>query len=257
MELKKDLIALKTIAKKEIDRILRIWIQTLVPPTITITLYFLIFGKLIGSQVSDISGYTYIQYIVPGLIMMSIITNSYMNVSSSFFGSKFQKSIEELLISPASNYIIIIGFVIGGMFRSLIVGTLVLCISFLFTEMTIQNIFIILIFAIFTSIIFSLGGLFNGIFAKKFDDVSLIPTFVLTPLTYLGGVFYSIDMLPELFQTISKLNPIIYMINGFRYGFLGISDINIFTAFIMMILFTILLFSLNLHMLKKGINLKN
>lgn len=257
MKFASAVVAFKTIARREVVRILRIWPQTLLPPVITLSLYFLIFGNLIGSQIADISGFSYIEYIVPGLIMMAVITNSYMNVSSSFFGSKFQKSIEELLVSPTPYLIIIMGFIIGGIFRSLIVGTIVFLVSLFFVKMHIFNLGIIILFGILSSIVFSLGGLLNALYAKKFDDISIIPTFVLTPLTYLGGVFYSISLLPQPWQTISKLNPILYMINGFRYGFLGISDINIYFALSMILVFIVVLFYVNIYLFRKGIGMKN
>ncbi len=250
-------IALYTIMYKETIRILRIWVQTLLPPVITMTLYFVIFGALIGSQISDIQGFTYMQFIVPGIIMMSIIMNSYMNTSGSFFGNKWQRNIEELLVSPTPNAVIILGYVWGGMFRGLLVGSIVTIVSLFFTRLAIHNIWVILIFVLMSSFVFSLAGLLNGLFAKKFDDISIIPTFILTPLTYLGGVFYSISLLPEFWQGVSKINPIIYIVDGFRYGFLGISDINIWFGLMMLLLFAVVLFSICLYLFKKGIGLRN
>lgn len=252
-----NLVSFNTIAGKEISRIMRIWIQTLLPPAITMTLYYIIFGQFIGSQVDDIQGFSYMQFIVPGIVMMAIITNSFMNVVSSFFGNKFQRSIEELLVSPTSNFVIIMGFVVGGMYRSILVGAIVLGVSLFFTKLTIFNIGIIILFTLLTSLVFSLGGFLNAMFAKKFDDVTIIPTFILTPLTYLGGVFYSIDMLPEIWQTISLANPIIYMVDGFRYGFLGISDINIMIGISMLSFFAVFLLAFNLILMKKGVGLRH
>lgn len=257
MSFSTNFISFKTIAGKEISRIMRIWIQTLLPPAITMTLYYIIFGQFIGSQVDDIHGFSYMQFIVPGIVMMAIITNSFMNVVSSFFGNKFQRSIEELLVSPTSNFVIIMGFVCGGMYRSILVGAIVLAISLIFTKLTVFNIGIILLFTVLTSLVFSLGGFLNAMFAKKFDDVTIIPTFILTPLTYLGGVFYSIDMLPEMWQNISLANPIIYMVDGFRYGFLGISDINIMIGILMLFFFAVLLLAVNLILMKKGVGLRH
>jgi ABC-2 type transport system permease protein len=249
--------AFRTIVDREVGRILRIWVQTLLPSAITMTLYFLIFGTFIGSQVRNINGFSYMEFIVPGIIMMAVITNSFMNVVSSFFSTKFMRSVEELLVSPTPNYVILLGYVCGGMFRGLLVGLIVSLISLFFTDINIHNIGIVIVFVILTSLVFSLAGFLNSIFAKKFDDISIIPTFVLTPLTYLGGVFYSISVLPSIFQGISLLNPILYMVNGFRYGFLGISDINIWIGFGMLVIFAIILFYTNLYLMKKGIGLKS
>ena len=254
--MRKDLRSLRSIAKKEMIRIFRIWIQTLVPPVITITLYFIIFGSFIGSQLGDMNGYSYMAYIAPGLIMMAIITNSYSNTVSSFFSAKFQRNVEEMLVSPTPSWVIILGYVAGGMTRGLSVGFLVSIVSLFFIRLPIYNLFYAGLFAILTSFVFSLAGMINGIFAKKFDDVSIIPTFIITPLTYLGGVFYSISLLPDFWQTISKVNPIVYMINGFRYGFLGTSDINVYAGIGMLILFSVALFSVNLYLFKKGIGIR-
>jgi len=257
MNSKEKYIGLKTIFTKEYIRVLRIWPQTLLPSVITLALYFIIFGKLIGSQINSISGFSYIEFIVPGLIMMAVITNTYANVSSSFFGVKFQKSIEELLVSPLPTWVIIWGYVLGGVFRGILIGALVTIVSLFFITLKVHSIFIILSTVILTSIMFSLAGLLNAIFAKKFDDVSIVPTFVLTPLTYLGGVFYSINALPEIWQTISKANPILYMVNTFRYGFLGISDINIYFAFSMIIFFIIIFYAISYYLLEKGYRIRN
>ncbi|OCA55663.1 ABC transporter permease [Photorhabdus namnaonensis] len=232
-------VALKTIWIKEITRFGRIWVQTLLPPVITMSLYFIIFGSLIGSRIGEMGGVDYMQFIVPGLIMMAVITNSYANVSSSFFGAKFQRSIEELLVAPVPTHVVIVGFVGGGVARGVCVGILVTLVSLFFVPLHIHAWWMIAITLLMTSVLFSLGGLLNSIFAKTFDDISIIPTFVLTPLTYLGGVFYSLTLLPPFWQAVSKLNPIVYMISGFRYGFLGITDVSlivtlsVLTAFIM------------------------
>lgn len=254
--MRQNLISLQSIARKEMIRIFRIWIQTLVPPVITITLYFIIFGSFIGSQLGDMNGYSYMAYIAPGLIMMSIITNSYSNTVSSFFSAKFQRNVEELLVSPTPSYIIILGYVAGGMTRGLSVGLLVSIVSLFFTRLPLYNVFYAILFAFLTSFVFSLAGMINGIFAKKFDDISIIPTFIITPLTYLGGVFYSISLLPDFWQTLSKVNPIVYMVNGFRYGFLGTSDINVYSGMAMLVLFSVVLFSVNLYLFKKGIGIR-
>ena len=257
MNAREKYIALRAILDKEVTRILRIWQQTLLPSAITMALYFLIFGAFIGSKIEGMGGVSYIQFIMPGLIMMAVITNAYSNVSSSFFGIKFQRSVEELLVSPTPSYIIILGYVLGGMFRGLLVGTIVLLISLFFTKISLHSLAIVLVFIFLTSLVFSLAGFLNGMYAKKFDDVAIVPTFVLTPLTYLGGVFYSISLLPDFWKTISLLNPIIYMVNGFRYGFLGISDINIWIGFIILVVLAVALFWFSMHAMKKGIGLKS
>src|SRR3990167_605908 len=218
----KNRIALQTILFKEIVRFMRIWTQTLLPPAITMTLYFIIFGKLIGSQIQNINGYTYMQYIVPGLTMMAIMTNAYANTSSSFFGAKFSKSIEEMLVSSMPSYIMLLGYTLGGALRGLLVGIIVLFVSLFFTHLHIAHLGIVILMAVLSAMLFSLGGFMNAIFAKKFDDISFIPTFVLTPLTYLGGVFYSIDQLPAGWRTLSIFNPILNIVDTFRYGMLGI-----------------------------------
>lgn len=252
-----NLVSLYTIMRKEMARVLRIWPQTLMPAVITMGLYLVIFGKFIGSQLSDINGFTYMEFIIPGIIMMSVITNSYSNIVSSFFGSKFQRSIEEILVSPTPSSVIIAGFVAGSVLRGLLVGFLVSLLCLLFGKIYVANLLIILVFLILTSIVFALAGLINGIFAKKFDDISIIPTFVLTPLTYLSGVFYSIELLPPFWQGVSKLNPILYMVNGFRHGFLGFSDINIWFGLFMLILFAAVLYVANLVLIEKGIGLRS
>ena len=250
-------VSFNTLFRKEMIRILRIWPQTILPAVITMTLYFIIFGHFIGSRIQDVNGFTYIQFIVPGIIMMAVLTNAYTNVSSSFFSAKFQRSIEELLVSPTQNWIILAGYAMAGVFRGLIIGILVLLVSLFFTNLHLFNAFIVLVFILLASIVFSLAGFLNALFAKTFDDISIIPTFVITPLTYLGGVFYSLSMLPPIWQKISLLNPILYMVNGFRYGFLGVSDINVWIGFGMLVFFTILLTWANLYLMKKGVGLKN
>jgi ABC-2 type transport system permease protein len=244
--------------RREIVRIMRIWTQTLIPPAITMTLYFVIFGKLIGSRIGNIQGeFTYMQYIVPGLVMMSIITNSYGNISSSFFGAKFQRSVEEMLVSPMPNWVILLGYVTGAVTRGLVVGFLVLLIALFFTHLQIAHIVVTLLSVLFGATIFSLAGFVNAIYAKKFDDIALVPTFVLTPLTYLGGVFYSVNMLSEPWQAISRVNPILYMVNAFRFGVLGISDVHIGVAFGVMLLFVIALAAIALNLLKRGVGLRS
>ncbi|OJG32549.1 inner membrane transport permease yadH [Enterococcus casseliflavus] len=231
--------------------------QTLVPPVITTSLYFIIFGKMIGSRIGEMGGFSYMEFIVPGLIMMSTITSSYSNVSSSFFSQKFQKNIEELLVAPVPTHVIIWGFVFGGLGRSILVGTLVTIISLFFVPLHVYSWVIVVLTLVMTAILFSLAGLLNGIFAQSFDDVSIVPTFVLQPLTYLGGVFYSISMLPPIWQTISKVNPIVYMISGFRYGFLGTIDVPIFLSIGILVLFIVVLYSVCWYLIQKGRGLRS
>lgn len=249
--------ALKSLAVKETNRYLRIWVQTLVPPVITTSLYFIIFGKMIGSRIGEMGGFSYMEFIVPGLIMMSTITSSYSNVSSSFFSQKFQKNIEELLVAPVPTHVIIWGFVFGGLGRSILVGTLVTIISLFFVPLHVYSWVIVVLTLVMTAILFSLAGLLNGIFAQSFDDVSIVPTFVLQPLTYLGGVFYSISMLPPIWQTISKVNPIVYMISGFRYGFLGTIDVPIFLSIGILVLFIVVLYIVCWYLIQKGRGLRS
>ena len=248
--------SLMTIVTREIRRFMRIWLQTLLPPAITIALYFVIFGQLIGSRIGQMDGFRYIDFVVPGLIMMSVITNSYSNVVSSFYSQKFQNSIEELLVSPVPNSIILLGYVIGGMARGLAVGLIVTVLSLFFTDLEIYDPLVTVGIVLMTALMFSLAGLINAVFANSFDDISIIPTFVLTPLTYLGGVFYSISLLPEFWQGVSKLNPALYMVNAFRYGFLGISDVSVTAAFLMVGLFCVALFFFALYLLKHGSRLR-
>jgi len=250
-------VALKSIWLKEINRFGRIWIQTLVPPVITMTLYFIIFGNLIGSQIGSMHGFTYMQFIVPGLIMMAVITNSYANVASSFFSAKFQRNIEELLVAPVPTHVVIAGYVGGGVARGICVGILVTAISLFFVPLVIHSWWVIALTLLLTAILFSLGGLLNAVFATTFDDISLIPTFVLTPLTYLGGVFYSLTLLPPIWQAISKLNPIVYMISGFRYGFLGITDVPLVFTMGVLLAFIAAFYLLAWYLIERGRGLRS
>ncbi len=256
MSIKRDLIAYQTIVRKEVTRFTRIWIQTILPPAISMTLYFVIFGQLIGPRIGKMGGVSYMEYIAPGIIMMAVINSSYTNVVSSFFGAKFQKHIEEMLIAPIPNFVILAGYITGGVVRGLMVGVVVTGVALFFTGLHINNFLVMASVVLMTAILFSLGGFLNGVFATKFDDISIIPTFVLTPLTYLGGVFYSITLLPEFWQSVSHANPVLYMVNTFRYGILGVSDINIFTAFAIIILFITALIAASLYVLNRGIGLK-
>ncbi|MBU2863132.1 ABC transporter permease [Reinekea marina] len=250
-------VAFWSIVYKEVKRFLRIWPQTLLPPAITMVLYFVIFGNLIGSRIGEMDGFDYMQFIVPGLIMMSVITNAYGNVSSSFFSNKFQRSIEELLVAPVPNWIILAGFVIGGVARGLACGLIVTALSLWFTDLHVHNIWVTLSVILLTAIVFATAGLINAIFATKFDDVTIVPTFILTPLTYLGGVFYSVSLLPELWQWVSKLNPILYMVNTFRYGIIGITDIPVGIAYIMLAIFVLVLGGWALHLLNTAKGLRS
>lgn len=256
MDIALNLIAVKTIMRKEALRVLRIWVQTIVPPAIMMSLYFIIFGNLIGRRIGSMDGYDYMQYIAPGLIMMSVITNSYGNVVSSFFGAKFGRHIEEMIVSPMSNAAIIVGHVAGGVMRGIFVGMLVTVIALGFTQLEVQHPLIMMSMVVLSSIVFALAGFINAVFARKFDDISIVPTFVITPLTYLGGVFYSISMLPEFWQNVSRANPILYMVNAFRYGILGTSDISIGYAYLIVGVFAVGLFTASLMLLNRGIGIR-
>jgi ABC-2 type transport system permease protein len=251
-----DWIGFRTIVLREFGRIVRIWGQTLVPPGVTATLYFIIFGSLIGARIGQMGGYGYMQYIAPGLIMMSVITNSYGNVVSSFFGARFGKHIEEILVSPLPNWLIVGGYVVGGLLRGLLVGLVVTTVALCFTEIRVSHPLLTVVAVLFTSIVFSLGGFINAVFAKNFDHISWFPTFILTPLTYLGGVFYSINLLPPWARAISHLNPILYMVNGFRFGFLGVSDVDVRLAFVIMIGFAVLLYGTAVALMYKGVGIR-
>ena len=256
MTRQQKLIALQTIVTKEIRRFTRIWVQTLLPPAITMGLYFVIFGNLVGSRIGVMGGFSYMQYIVPGLIMMSVITNSYANVVSSFYSAKFQRSIEEMLVSPLPNSIILVGYVLGGVARGIAVGLIVTLISLFFTHLGIHHILVIAYTVVMTAVLFSLGGFINAVYAKSFDDISIVPTFVLTPLTYLGGVFYSMDLLPPFWQAVSLMNPIVYMVNAFRYGVLGVSDVSVQLSLGMLTAMSAVLFLFALRLLDNGTGLR-
>lgn len=257
MKIKRHFIAFSTIVIKEVNRFTRIWLQTIVPPAISMSLYFIIFGSLIGPRIGKMHGVSYMEFMAPGIIMMQIITNSYANVVSSFFSAKFQRHIEEMLIAPVSNFTILAGYMTGGVARGLAVGVVVTVVALFFTDLHVHNYFIVFIIVLLTSMLFSIAGMLNAIFARKFDDISIIPTFVLTPLIYLGGVFYSIDLLPEFGQIVSRFNPILYMVNAFRYGMLGVSDINIYTAFVIICAFIMILGGFALHLLNRGTGIKS
>ena len=252
-----NLVALGTIARREVARILRIWSQTLVPPAITMTLYFMIFGGLIGSRVGTMDGIRYMDFIVPGLVMMSVIQNSYGNISSSFFGAKFGRHIEELLVSPMPDWVILGGYVAGAVLRGVMVGAIVMGIAMLFTEVRIPHPLVTLTSVLLGATIFSLAGFVNAVFAKKFDDVAIVPTFILTPLTYLGGVFYSIKLLPGWAEAATHANPIFYMVNAFRYGLLGVSDVPLWVAYALMLAFVAVLGALSLWLLRRGVGLRS
>lgn len=250
-------IAFQTIVIKEIRRFARIWVQTLLPPAITMVLYFVIFGHLMGERLGNMRGYSYMQFIVPGLIMMAVVTNSYANVVSSFFGNKFQRSIEELLVSPTPEWVMLLGYIIGGVARGMAVGIIVMLLSLVFTGFMMQHVWATLLVVFLTASLFSTLGFINALFAKKFDDISIVPTFILTPLTYFGGVFYSIDVLPALWQKLSLLNPIVYMVDAFRYGLLGANEFNVMFSLLMITVLNVVLFMFALYLLKKGTGLKS
>ena len=250
-------VAFMTIVRKEVTRFMRIWPQTLLPPVINQALYFVIFGGFIGSQIQEVQGVSYMAFIVPGLIMMAVISNSFSNVVSSFFGTKFMHNVEELMVSPTSNGVIVLGWSVGGMLRGFLIGLIVFVVSFFFTNPHIEHPILLLLFVILTAAVFSFGGFLNALFAKKFDDVSVFPTFILTPLTYLGGVFYAVSSLPPFWQTVSKFNPIVYIMDGFRYSFYGFSELNVWASLGILSLLTVGLFWLNVSLLNKGKGLKN
>lgn len=250
-------IALYTLTRREITRFFRIWSQTLLPSPVSMVLYFVIFGGLIGPRIGTIDGYRYIEYIAPGLIMMSVINNSYANVVASFFGTKFQRNIEEMYVAPMASWVILLGFIIGGIVRGCLVGLIVTLVALFFTKLHAHSIAVIVMVVILTSMLFSLAGLVNAIFSKKFDDISIIPTFVLTPLTYLGGVFYSVNMLSPFWQKISHLNPILYMVNAFRYGMLGVSDVPVQISLLFIGICCVGLFFLTWYLLEKGTAMKS
>ncbi|MBT4522463.1 MAG: ABC transporter permease [Halieaceae bacterium] len=256
MSPREQYVAFITILFKEIRRYTRIWAQTLLPSAITMSLYFVIFGSLIGSRIGDMGGFDYMQFVVPGLIMMAIVTNSYSNVVSSFYGSKFNHSVEELLVSPTPNYVILMGYVLGGVSRGVLVAMIVTGVSMFFTELHIYNAFVVVAIILLTAMLFSLVGFINAIYANSFDDISIVPTFVLTPLTYLGGVFYSMDLLSEFWSNVSRLNPLVYVVNAFRYGMLGVSDVSLPFAFGMIALFTVAAFTYCMYLLNSGKRLR-
>ena len=249
-------IAFLTIMRKEVRRYLRIWTQTLLPSAITMSLYFLIFGTLIGSRIGTMGGVSYMEFVVPGLIMMAIITNTYANVVGSFFGAKFNNSVEELLVSPTPTYVIVLGYAAGGVSRGILVSIIVTSVALFFTDLDIHNWLVVIGVVSLTSISFSLLGLINAVFANTFDDVNIVPTFVLTPLTYLGGVFYSLDLLPDFWASISQINPLVYVVNAFRFGVLGVSDVDITVSFVMLIALTIVSFIYAMHLLGTGTRLR-
>lgn len=250
-------VAFYTLLTREIRRFIRIWPQTLLPPAITMTLYFIIFGNLIGSRIGEMGGFSYMEYIAPGIIMMAVINNSYANVASSFYSAKFQSHIEELLVAPIPNYLILAGYVVGGTARGLLVGFIVTIVSLFFTSLAIEHLMITISMIVLSAIMFALGGFINAIYARSFDEIAIIPTFILTPMIYLGGVFYSINLLPEFWQNVSLLNPILYMVNAFRFGMLGVSDIAVTTAFGIIIVFIIALTSFALYLLNKGTGIRD
>ena len=252
-----NMVALYTITRREANRVLRIWTQTLVPPAITMTLYFVIFGKVIGSRVGLIHGFTYMQYIVPGLVMMSIINNCYSNITSSFFGSKFGRYVEELLASPMPSWVVLTGYVAGAVMRGLLVGIIVLAIALFFTSLHLAHPLIAVTTVLLGATIFALAGFINAMFAKRFDDIAIVPTFILQPLSYLGGVFYSVKLLGSPWQEVSLVNPILYFVNAFRYGVLGVSDVPVWTAYVVMLAFVIALAAVALWLLNRGVGLRS
>ncbi|MBI3927258.1 MAG: ABC transporter permease [Armatimonadetes bacterium] len=256
MSPREQLTAFWTILRKEVVRFLRIWTQTVLPPAITMGIYFVVFGSFLGTRIQDIEGFSYIQFIVPGLVMMSTITSSFSNVASSFFSAKFQRSVEEMLVSPVPNWILLTAYVIGGAARGIVVGLVVLGVSLFFTRLHLHSLAMVLVFLFLTALLFAIAGFTNGVLARKFDDVFIVPTFVLTPLTYFGGVFYSIDLLPPLWQKVSVFNPILYMVNGLRYGFLAVTDVPVANGIAILAVCSVVLFAVNIVLLRRGYGLK-
>ncbi len=250
-------VTYQTLLHKEVLRFSRIWVQTILPSAITTTLYFVIFGRLIGERIGDMDGFAYIDFIVPGLVLMAVITNAYSNVVSSFYSSKFSRYVEELLVSPAPAWVILAGYVSGGVARGVAVGLVVMGVAMLFTDIRPHSVVVTLLVFVLTAILFALGGFINAVFANSFDDISIVPTFVLAPLTYLGGVFYSIDLLPDVWQALSLANPVLYMVNAFRYGLLGTSDIPLFAAFSMILGFIVMCVFISLRLLQRGVGVKH
>ncbi len=249
-------VAYKTIVIKEILRFSRIWVQTIFPPIITTSLYLLIFGGLMGERIGPMQGVDYLHCIIPGIILMTVIQNAYANTVSSFFLAKFNHSIEELLISPVSYWIILLGYVSGGVARGFSVGLGVFIAVSFFVDLSIHSIGIVLITFLLTAVLFSLAGFINAVFAQSFDDISIVPTFILMPMTYLGGMFYSIEILPEFWQMLSKFNPIYYMVDSFRMGFLGSSTTDFVTSMMVLTSMIILLAIVAFYLLKRGVNIK-
>jgi len=254
--LQSEWVAFVTIVRKEVHRFMRIWMQTLLPPAISMSLYFVIFGQLIGSRIGEMGGYSYMEFMVPGLIMMAVVTSAYANVVSSFYGAKFQRFIEELLVSPVSNHTILWGFIVGGVLRGLLVGAIVTVLSLFFSNLHVEHFGVTIAILLLTALLFSLAGLINAVFANSFDDISIIPTFVITPLTYLGGVFYSISELPPFWAALSQLNPMLYIVNAFRYGLLGHSDVSVVVAFAIVSLFSVIAYFYSMHLLRTGKRLR-
>jgi ABC-2 type transport system permease protein len=248
-----------TIVRKDVIRIFRIWPQTLLPSVVTSVLYFLVFGTVLGSRIGEMQGVDYMTFVVPGLVMLGVVTTSYANTSFTFFSSKFfARSIDEILVSPTPPWLLIAGFTAGGVVRGMLVGLSVLLVSLFFTglSLSIHSLEVIFIFALLTSLIFSLAGLVNGIYAKSIDGINIVPTFVLTPLVYLGGIFYSVQSLPAWWQNITYANPLFYLVNGFRYGFLGITDVSLITSASMLVTFAAILVGINWYLVRTGLGLK-
>ena len=250
-------IVLYTLLRREILRFMRIWIQTLLPPAVTTMLYCVIFGELVGRQLMGVGSYSYMEYIIPGLILMTVITNSYSNVVTSFYSTRFHKNIEEMLISPMPAYVLMIGFVAGGMARGLVVGLVVWVVSLTFATLPFPNLGLTFVVLLLTSAVFSVAGLINGIYARSFDGISIIPTFILMPLTYLGGVFYSVEILPEFWRNITLFNPIFYMIDVFRHGSMGFSDVDVLQSLIILTACLIVLATACLQLLVRGVRIRN
>lgn len=249
-------ISFRTLLGREIHRCFRLANQTIIPPLVTATLYIVIFGKSIGSRINDIQDYSYMQFLIPGLIMMNVISSSYGNTSSSLFSMRFQGFIQELLVSPMSAFEVVLALILGGVLRGVIVGGLVTAISMCLADVPVMHIGATLYFVAVVAVIFSCAGFLSAIWSEDFERLSLFQTYLLTPLTYLGGVFFAVEMLPPFWQKVAMVNPVLYFVNGLRYGFLGISDVSVVTAGAVALGVALGLFGLCVHLYRIGYNIK-
>ncbi|MBU6490779.1 ABC transporter permease [Patescibacteria group bacterium] len=250
-------ISFYTMLRKDVVRMTRIWPQTFLPSVVTSALYFLIFGAFLGSKIGEVHGVPYVMFVVPGLVMLAVVTNAYMNTSFTMFMSKFfARNIDEILVSPTPAWVIVAGYVAGGLVRGIAIGSLVLVVSLFFTNLIVSHALVIVLFLVLTSLVFSLAGFVNGVYAKSIDGINIVPTFVLTPLVYLGGVFYSAQSLPGLWGSLTRFDPVFYIINGFRYGFLGVSDVPIMVSVGVLVALAVLFTAISIYLIKVGLGLR-